>query len=112
MFAGDWTWASGVPPQLGIETCGFVSRVGGGEELLGAEQCAHALRHQALGGVDDGTFGTEAAHGESVADMVPPSSPVNGKDDMLDSTLLSRLWSLRRTLTSWWSMMFFLVVAS
>ena len=75
VFAGDWTWAPDVPPQLGIETCGIVSRVGGGEELLGAEQCAHALRHQALGGVDDGTFGTEAAHGECVAAMVPPSSP-------------------------------------
>ena len=57
--------------NLGLETCGIVSRVGGGDELLGSGQCADDLQHEALGGVDDGTFSTEVALGDFVAAVVP-----------------------------------------
>ena len=71
VFEGVWAWNHDVPLQLGIEACGLVSQVCGGDELLCEAPGSGASQSEAYGGFDEGIPRTVAAHGEYVAANIP-----------------------------------------
>ena len=71
VFEGIWAWNHEVPLQLGIEACGLVSQVCGGDELLCAAPGLGASQREAPVDLDKGISRTVAAHGEYEAAVTP-----------------------------------------